>query len=199
LIKTIQDLPKVCEHVHLPIQSGSNNILKLMNRGYTYDEYKNKINLLRSAIPDIAITTDIITGFPGETEGDFEMTINALTEVEYDGIFAFKYSNRPDTRALNLPDHVDEQINSERLAKVLTLQESVTFSKNRALEGKTLEILVEGKSATDSSKFTGRTRTNKIVNFFGEDTDIGRLITIKILEAKQHSLYGEKIQDSSIT
>jgi tRNA-2-methylthio-N6-dimethylallyladenosine synthase len=196
LINAMRDLPKLCEHLHLPIQSGSDNILALMNRGYTYAEYMNKIEKLRSAVPDIAVTSDIITGFPGETEDDFKMTIKALTEIEYDGIFAFKYSKRPDTKALDLPDHIDEPTKSGRLSLILELQESITFNKNKSLEEKVLEILVEGVSETDDTKVTGRTRTNKIVNYCGDKKDIGQLVNIKISRAQQHSLYGEKVQGS---
>lgn len=191
LIKTIKDLPKVCEHIHLPIQSGSDKILSLMNRGYTYREYKEKINILRDLIPDIAITTDIIVGFPGDEEEDFKATLNALKEIEYDGIFAFKYSKRPKTAAVNLPDHIDEKIRSKRLTMVLDLQAGITYKKNKALEGKTLEVLAEGISENDNEKLTGRTRSNKTVNFYGEKKHIGGLLRIKVLEAKQHSLFGE--------
>ena len=193
LIDAMRDLPKLCDHLHLPIQSGSDKILTLMNRGYTYAEYRKKIDSLRNAVPDIAVTTDIITGFPGETDADFEMTMNVLSEIKYDGIFAFKYSKRPETRALDLPDHVDEQTKSRRLSRILGLQESITFEKNRALEGKIFDILVEGISETNPDTLTGRTSTNKIVNFCGDKGDIGKLIKIKILEAKQHSLFGEKM------
>jgi tRNA-2-methylthio-N6-dimethylallyladenosine synthase len=196
LINTMRDLPKLCNHLHLPIQSGSDRILKLMNRGYTYAEYKDKINSLKGAIPDIAITTDIITGFPGESVEDFEMTINALSDIEYDGIFAFKYSKRPDTKAITLPDHVEEEVKSKRLSRILQLQESITYKKNKALEGKVLEVLVEGVSETDHEKLTGRTRSNKIVNFNDDKETIGTLIKINILEAKMHSLYGIRIQES---
>ncbi|MEK6529036.1 MAG: MiaB/RimO family radical SAM methylthiotransferase, partial [Nitrospirota bacterium] len=127
LISAMKELPKICEHLHLPIQSGSDRVLSLMNRGYTYNEYKEKIDKLRQAIPDIAVTTDIIVGFPGETEEDFNCTITTLTEIEFDGIFAFKYSKRPDTKALSLPDHLDEDTKTRRLSKVLALQESITF------------------------------------------------------------------------
>jgi tRNA-2-methylthio-N6-dimethylallyladenosine synthase len=164
-----------------------------MNRGYTYKEYKKKIDMLRDTVPDIAVTTDIITGFPGETDADFQCTINALTDIGFDGIYAFKYSKRPDTKALDLPDHVDDKVKSDRLAVILKLQESITYRKNRALEGKKMEILVEGVSETASDKLTGRTRTNKIVNFYGDVSDVGKPVNIKILEAKQHSLFGEKI------
>jgi tRNA-2-methylthio-N6-dimethylallyladenosine synthase len=193
LIHSIKDLSRVCEHLHLPLQSGSDNVLNLMNRGYTYSEYKRKIHDLRKAVPDIAITTDIITGFPGETDDDFKKTIDALREIEFDGIFAFKYSRRPGTKALDLPDHIDEQIKSERLAQVLDVQETITYQKNKSLEGKILEILVEGASENNPHRLTGRTRTNKIVNYSGNDSDAGRLTKIKIFEAKQHSLYGERV------
>jgi tRNA-2-methylthio-N6-dimethylallyladenosine synthase len=193
LIDAMRDLPKLCEHLHLPIQSGSDKILQLMNRGYSRAEYMGKIDRLRHAVPDIAITTDIITGFPGETDEDFEMTMNALSEIQYDGIFAFKYSKRPGTKAVDLTNHVDEQTKSRRLSRVLALQESVTFNKNKTLEGKELEILVEGVSETDPDKLTGRTTTNKIVNFSGSENDIGKLLKIKIVEAKMHSLFGERV------
>lgn len=193
LINSMKDLPKVCEHLHLPLQSGSDAILKSMNRGYSYNEYRRKIEMLREAIPGIAITTDIITGFPGETDKDFKLTVKALSEIEFDGIFAFKYSKRPETKALNLPDHVDEDIKSARLSEALEMQEKITYRKNRDIEGLTIEILVEGVSETDKDKLTGRTKTNKIVNYQGDTEDIGQLVQIKISEAKQHSLYGEKI------
>ena len=202
LIEKIRDLPKVCEHIHLPIQAGSDRILDLMNRGYTYAQYKEKIDMLKKEIPDIAITTDIIVGFPGEKEDDFDCTVKALKEIEFDGIFAFKYSKRPDTKAIGLPGHIDEKIKSERLAAVLILQENITYKKNKLLEGKILDVLVEGQSETDSDKLTGRTRTNKIVNFYpvrkknsngvyGDNKLIGNLVNIKIFEARQHSLFGE--------
>lgn len=194
LINTMRDFPKICNHIHLPIQSGSNKILTSMNRGYSYLDYKNKIDMLKAAIPDIAVTTDIITGFPGETDEDFQLTVNALSEIEYDGIFAFKYSERPDTKALALPGHIDETIKSERLSHILKLQEVITFRKNMELEGQELEILVEGMSETDDKNLTGRTLTNKIVNFRGDPNDIGNIVMIKVKEARQHSLYGEKVK-----
>jgi tRNA-2-methylthio-N6-dimethylallyladenosine synthase len=187
----MRDLPKICEHIHLPVQSGSDKILNLMNRGYIYKEYKTKIDMLRSAVSDIAITSDIIVGFPGETDEDFRCTMNALSEIEFDGIFAFKYSKRPDTKALNLPEHVEENVKSKRLSEVLKLQEVITYKINKVLEGKLLKVLVEGPSETDKDKLTGRTRTNKIVNFSGDIDNIGQLVEVKIVEAKQHSLNGE--------
>lgn len=193
LITVIQKLPKVCEHIHLPLQSGSDNVLSMMNRRYIYKEYKEKVDMLREALPDIAITSDTITGFPGESDEDFKCTMAALSEIEFDGIYAFKYSKRPNTRALSLQGHLDEEVKSERLDRVLNLQESITYRKNKAIEGEVREILVESISETDSDKLTGRTRGNKIVNFYGKKEDIGRLINVRIIEAKQHSLYGERV------
>jgi len=193
LIATVSELTKVCEHIHLPLQSGSDNILTTMNRRYTYKEYKGIIAMLRKSLPDIAITSDIITGFPGESDDDFQRTMDALSEIELDGIFAFKYSKRPNTAALSLPGHIDEAIKSERLERILSLQEAITSKKNKAIEGTVQQILVEGSSETDSDKLTGRTRGNKIVNYYGQKEDVGNLINVRIVEAKQHSLYGERI------
>jgi len=193
LISAMKDLPKICGHMHLPLQSGSDSILSVMNRGYTYSEYKGKIEMLRNVIKEISVTSDIIVGFPGETDDDFKCTVNAISELKFDGIFSFKYSRRPQTRALELPGHIDEIIKSRRLAEILDLQVSITFIINKALEGAILEILVEGVSSNDNSKLTGRTTTNKIVNFSGDENDIGRLMKIRILRAQQHSLFGEKV------
>ncbi len=192
LVKTIRDYPKLCEHVHLPVQSGSDKVLHLMNRRYSYKEYKERIDLLRKEIPGIAITTDIIVGFPGETEEDFACTLTALSEIEPDGIYSFKYSRRPDTKALDLPDHVKEEIISKRFSQLLKLQDSITYKKNKALEGQILKVLVEGLSDSDGDKLTGRTRTNKIVNFNGDIDLIGEILRIKIIDAKLHSLSGER-------
>lgn len=191
LIMTMAELPKICDHIHLPLQAGSDRILKLMNRKYTTGHYMNRIEMLRRFIPDIALTTDIIVGFPSETDQDFQMTVKALKEIRYDGFFAFKYSKRPFTKALTMESHVDEEIKKQRLEEILTIQDQITFEKNSALVGREVEILVEGKSELDSSKLTGRTGTNKIVNFYGHDRLTGRLIPVKIREAKRHSLFGE--------
>ncbi len=192
LIKALQNLPKVCEHLHLPVQSGSDKVLQLMNRGYTYQDYKGKIDALRDSINNIAITTDIIVGFPGESGEDHHHTLSALSEIGYDGIFAFKYSRRPGTKALELPDHVDEKVKSARLAEVLELQDLITYKNNKRLEGEVVEVLVEGESETDPDRLTGRTSTNKIVNFSGDKSDVGNLVNVGITEARQHSLIGRR-------
>ena len=193
LISVIEKLPKVCNHLHLPLQAGSDNVLDMMNRKYTYADYKSKIDLLKKMVPGVAITSDIIAGFPGETDDDFEQTIKALEEIKYDGIFAFKYSKRPGTKAIDLPGHIDEDIKTERLLRIIKLQEVINYNNNRPFEGKTVEILVEGPSGSDPEIMTGRTMTYKILNFKGSVEDINKLVNVKITKAKQHSLDGEKV------
>jgi len=190
LIVAIGDLPKVCEHIHLPLQSGSNKILRLMNRGYSLEEYVQKVFKLRDRIPDISITTDIIAGFPGETEDDHILTIDALEKIEFDGIFAFKFSPRPGTKASALENQLPDGITSVRLSQILETQNKITEMKNRLLEGTFQEILIEGEGKTDEKKLTGRTRTNKIVNIPCSNIAKGTLIFVEIIKGKQHSLEG---------
>jgi tRNA-2-methylthio-N6-dimethylallyladenosine synthase len=192
LIKSMKEVPSVCEHMHLPLQAGSDRILRMMNRGYTYKEYQKKVNMLRDAIPDIAITTDIIAGFPGENEQDFQCTVEALKEIEYDGIFAFKYSPRKGTKAFDIENTVPDDEKSERLYHILQIQEDITYKKNRKLEGTIQEVLIEGSSDTDKSLLSGRTRTNKIVTLPDSGEEIGSFVSVTIHKARLHSLYGEK-------
>ncbi len=193
LIREMSDLPKVCEHIHLPMQSGSSRILKGMNRKYTYDIYSRKVSELRRHIPDIAITTDIITGFPGETEKDHGLTIDALREIAFDGIFAFKFSPRPGTKAASLEDLLTEEEKSERLYEILELQDEITLRKNRSLEGTVQEILIEGKSETNRNLFSGRTRTNKIVTIPKDSLEKGDLIKVEVVRGRKHSLEGKRL------
>lgn len=193
LIAMMSDLPKVCEHIHLPLQSGSSNILRLMNRGYTYEEYIRKVMRLRDKVSGIAITSDIIAGFPGETEDDHLLTIKALREIEFDGIFAFKFSPRPGTVAAHMQGYLLEEIKSERLNEILEVQDEITTMKNRSLEGTIQEILIEGESETDKEKLTGRTRTNKIVNIPKINIEKGALIYVEITKGRQHSLEGKPV------
>ncbi len=191
LVNAIKELSKVCEHIHLPLQSGSDSVLNLMKRGYIYSDYKEEIELLRAEVPGIAITTDIITGFPGESEEDFEKTVKALKENNYDGIFAFKYSKRPNTSAVKFPDHISDEVKAKRLSKVLEIQDEITLKKNKELIGKEVDVLVEGKSKSGENKMAGRTRTNKIVNFSSKTDLIGEVIKLRVIEARHHSLDGE--------
>lgn len=190
LIEAVSELPSICEHLHLPIQSGSDRILKLMNRGYTYKEYAEKIHILRKILPHVAITTDIIAGFPGETEDDFKMSVNALKELEFDGIFAFKFSSRKGTKAYELDNHMNEEVKAERLNNILKIQEEITHKKNKVLEGTTHEILIEGSFETDRDMIEGRTRTNKIVIIRNSLEATGSFIKVNIQKVGQHSLYG---------
>ncbi|HEX8949114.1 MAG TPA: tRNA (N6-isopentenyl adenosine(37)-C2)-methylthiotransferase MiaB [Dissulfurispiraceae bacterium] len=196
LIYAMRDLGKVCEHIHLPLQSGSTRILGLMNRRYTYDEYLEKVVKLRKEVPGIAITSDIIAGFPGETEEDHACTIAALGEIGYDGIFAFKYSPRKGTRAADMDGHLTDEVKSQRLSAILALQDAVTERKNKELEGTFQEILVEGESEKDRSKLCGRTRTNKIVNIrFDKSLSTGDILSVKITRANKHSLEGDIVPE----
>ncbi|GAB5046326.1 tRNA (N6-isopentenyl adenosine(37)-C2)-methylthiotransferase MiaB [Thermodesulfovibrio sp. TK110] len=190
LVQKMKDCEKVCEHIHLPLQAGSNKILKLMNRKYSYEEYYEKVCWLREAIPNISITSDIIVGFPQEQDKDFEKTLDALKKIQFDGIFAFKFSPRPQTPASKLDGAVPEDIKSRRLTEVLRLQDEITERKNKALEGTIQEVLIEDKEGKYS---TGRTRTNKVVKI-PSDINLGRIIDVKIIKAHRHSLEGEIIQ-----
>lgn len=190
LMRAMTELPSVCEHLHLPLQSGSDRILGLMNRGYTYGQYIEKVSFLRKSLPGVSITSDIITGFPGESEDDYGATLAALKEIEFDGIFAFKYSPRRRTKASSMPGQVPEEVKTERLNSILKTQEEITYKKNRALEGTEQEVLIEGPSETDKNLLAGRTRTNKIVTFPDSGEKKGTCVRVRIERARLHSLDG---------
>jgi tRNA-2-methylthio-N6-dimethylallyladenosine synthase len=190
LIRTVAGLPGVCEHIHLPLQSASDSVLMRMNRGYAFKEYLQKIDALRKMIPDIAITSDIIAGFPGESDDDHVQTMQALEEISFDGIFAFAFSARPHTRAATYEGQIPEDIKLRRLQEILRLQDRLTLAKNKGLEGTTQEILIEGSSETDKHKMMGKTRTNKIVTLENRDIPKGSFICAKIVKARKHSLEG---------
>jgi tRNA-2-methylthio-N6-dimethylallyladenosine synthase len=200
LIHAIRDLDKVCNHLHLPVQSGSDKILKKMNRGYSRQTYIKRITDLKKQCPDIGISTDIIVGFPSETRDDFSETMDLLSEIKFDSIFAFAYSDRSSAPASKFSHQVDEKEKLDRLNKLLELQEHYTKQKNLELIGKTLEILVEGQSAKkhngfkknhkDMEQMTGRSACNKIVHFPSESAKIGDIIKIQIKNAYPHSLWG---------
>ncbi len=190
LIQAFGRLPKLCEHIHLPLQSGSNRILKRMNRGYTREEYLEKISLLREISRDIGITTDLIVGFPGEEEPDFHSTLEIVEKVQFDEFFSFRYSDRPHTRASLFPDKVPEEVGKHRLLELQSLQREITLGKNKAWEGREVEVLVEGRSKACGEENTGRTRTNLIVNFPGPFLP-GDLVNLRIFEALPHSVRGK--------
>lgn len=190
LIEAMARLDKVCPHIHLPLQSGSDRILELMNRKYTSKNYLERVNALRHAVSGLAITTDIMVGFPGENDEDYNYTKDLLQRVQFDNIYLFKHSSRPGTKATALEGEVSQEVKDVRFDELLALQKEITLSKNRTLEGKTEEILVEGPSKTDSSKKTGRTGANKIVNFPGLEIQPGDLIKVKITRGGLYSLEG---------
>lgn len=190
LIGAIRDLPKVCESLHLPVQSGSDRVLASMNRRYTSDEYRAKVLRLRDAVPAVSLTTDIIVGFPGEGDEDFAMTLQMLRDVQFDTIFAFKYSKRPNTKALDLPGHLPEQVKEDRLEQVFILQKEITHRKNRQHVGSVQEVLVEGESRKGGT-LTGRTRGNMAVNFAGPRHLKGTLVKVRITSAGPNSLSGD--------
>lgn len=192
LIEAYGALEKLCEHLHLPVQSGSDSVLHRMRRGYTGEAYLEKIQRLRARCPNIALSTDIIVGFPGETDSQFAETLAILRRVEYDEIFSFVYSPRPHTAAVKLyRDDVPDEVKKERLAQVQRLQNEISLRKNRQSIGTVEEILVEGRSKLKRGQMTGRTRTHKIVNVMGPATLSGSLTQVRITGASSNSLLGE--------
>ena len=191
LIQAFSTLPNLCGHIHLPFQSGSNKILKAMHRDYTRESYLEKIGQLKEICPSIAITADVIVGFPGEEEDDFNQTLDLIHRIQFDDLFSFKYSPRKGTRAAQFQDQVNEKLKQDRLAKLQEIQKEITFQKNQTLVGYIKEILVEGQSKQSDRDVTGRTRSNKIVNFEGDLGLAGKLVPVRITKAYPHSLWGE--------
>lgn len=193
MIEAVSSLPKVCEALHLPVQSGSDRILASMKRGYTRSEYLEKLSLLRESIPEISVTTDVIVGFPGETEEDFADTLSLLLDARFDHLFGFCFSPRPGTPASLLAESVDEGTAGKRLRAVFDLQKQISLSRNRDLVGACLEVLVEGPGPKGAGNLIGRTRTNKIVHFPGTPDLAGSLIRVRIAEGLPNCLIGEAL------
>lgn len=191
LIDTIAAGGKLCEHIHMPLQAGSNSVLKRMNRGYTREHYLELVAKIRERIPGAAITTDLIVGFPGESEADFADTLDMIEKVRFDGAFTFMYSVRTGTRAASFADQIELPVKQDRLMQLNKKQYDIALQINRALEGQTVEILVDGPSKTNPERLTGRTRTNHIVIFSGPKDLIGQLINVKITAGKTFSIFGE--------
>ena len=190
LVGAYQNLEKLCEHAHLPAQSGSDRILQSMHRGYNRAKYLRIIEKLRAARPGIALTTDIIVGFPGETDEDFAATAALLEEVQFDQGYIFKYSKRRDTPAAILPDQLPETVKEARNQAALSIVNAAAVSHNNRLIGQSVEILVDGRSTKGAKRMLGRTRTNKIVIFDGQERQAGQLLPIKIERATTVALYG---------
>jgi tRNA-2-methylthio-N6-dimethylallyladenosine synthase len=190
LIDAIARLPKVAEHIHLPLQSGSNRILKAMRRAYTAEKYVDLVRRIRHAREGIAITTDIILGFPGETEGDYKQTRHLVEELQFDNAFVFRYSPRRHTPAGEMPDQIDEHIKEERNRDLLRVVNEAARRSGERLVGRVVQVLCEGLSKTNPTRLMGRTRTNKIVVFEGNEKLIGEITDVHVQRANGFSLYG---------
>ena len=193
LIDAFARLPKLTEHVHLPLQSGSNKILKAMHRAYTAEKYVDLVRRIRQARDGIAITTDIIVGFPGETGDDYKQTRDLVEEIQFDNAFVFRYSPRRDTPAAEMPDQIDERVKKERNQDLLRIVNESTRLAGERLVGCTVEILCEGPSKTNPARLMGRTRTNKIVVFEGDEELSGELVDVLVQQANGFSLYGTPV------
>lgn len=190
LIETVRLGEKICEHFHLPVQSGSNSILHKMNRRYSREQYLDLIEAIKSSIPGVSVTSDIIVGFPGETENDLMETIDLIKKAQFDNAFSFIYSPRNKTAAAALTDNLDHREKEIRLKRINEIQHNISKEINSRLTDKTVEILVEGPSKNNPDIQTGRTRTNKLVHFKGSGDLSGKLVTIKITEARTWNLFG---------
>jgi tRNA-2-methylthio-N6-dimethylallyladenosine synthase len=190
VIRAHAELPALCEHIHLPLQSGSSAVLKRMRRTYTRERYLERVALIREHVPDCAITTDIIVGFPGETEADFEATLSVAAEVGYDGAFTFLYSPRRGTEAAGLPGQIPHELKVERMERLVEVIQRRAAEQAQRFVGRRLEVLVEGPSRTDPTRLRGRSRHNKVVNFEGVG-EPGELLGVDITGATSQTLTGE--------
>ena len=184
LITVMAKSEKICRHMHLPVQSGSSRLLERMNRRYTKEHYLELVRKLREAIPDISLTTDIIVGFPGETEEDFEETLDVVRQAEYDSAYTFIYSKRTGTPAANMPDQIPDDVVKERFNRLLQVVAESSAKRTGRLEGQTAEVLVEGISEQDPSMITGRLSNNLLVHFPGDESYIGKLCKVHLDQAK---------------
>ena len=196
VIRAHADLPALCEHIHLPLQAGSSAVLKRMRRTYDRQRYMDRVSLIREHVPDCAITTDIIVGFPGETEADFEQTLEVVDEVGYDGAFTFVFSPRRETEAAELGEQVPHPVKVERMERLVELVQARAAERAQRFVGREMEVLVEGTSRTDETRLRGRTRHNKAVNFDGE-AGPGDFVEVEITEATSQTLGGVAAQPLS--
>ena len=196
IVEAIDEIPALCDHIHLPVQSGSTRVLKSMRRTYTREEYLEKISWIHSARRPISITSDIIVGFPGETEKDFEDTVTLLDQVGYDSVFSFKYSPRPNTPALTMDDAIPEEEKSRRLAILQSRQRQIQIERNEKLIGQTFEVLIDGRHSS-RGQWTGRTTSNRVLNFTSSRENIlGEYAQVHVTQAGPNSLVGEHLEVS---
>ena len=193
LVAAMAELPKVCEHLHLPIQSGDDQVLERMGRGYTYEQYRRVVEAARQQMPQVSITTDVMAGFPGETEAQFGNTLQAFREIRFDQAFMFKYSDRPGTRATQMEGKVPEEVKQQRLEQLIACQNEIAHQINEELVGATFEVLVEGRDAKSPEKVRGRTRTNKIVIFPGGSDLQGQIVEVQAQQAFLWGFLGEAV------
>lgn len=191
IIQNIRQGKKICEHIHLPLQSGSNKVLKMMNRGYTREYYLSLTRKIADLLPYYSLTTDLIVGFPGEEEKDFDDTLEMVQKIKFDAAYTFVYSPRPGTKAMHMKNQVAPEIKKKRIMLLNEIQNEISLEKNRQLLGTEQIVLVEGRSKTDARVYAARTRTNKIVHFTSHKNLLGALIAVKIIEAKPWTLTGE--------
>jgi tRNA-2-methylthio-N6-dimethylallyladenosine synthase len=191
VIRAHAELPSLCEHIHLPLQSGSSSVLKRMRRTYTRERYLDRVAMIRDLVPDCGLTTDIIVGFPGETEDDFQQTLSLVEEVGYDGAFTFIYSPRRGTEAATLPDQVPHEVQVSRMERLVEVVQRRARERAQRFVGRELEVLVEGPSRTDPSRLRGRSRHNKVVNFDGLGGP-GELVRVTITGASSQTLTGQE-------
>lgn len=191
VIEVIKNSEHICEHFHLPVQYGTDKMLKAMNRGYTIEHYKELIAKVRANFPEASFTTDLIVGFPGETDEDFAGMIDFLKEIRYDAAYTFLYSKRSGTPAAKMENQVPQELKKERLHKLMDVQNEISLEINEKMLGKTVEVLVEGPSKTDENVFTGHTRTNKIVLWPHQGEQVGDLVNVKITHPQTWVLKGE--------
>jgi tRNA-2-methylthio-N6-dimethylallyladenosine synthase len=191
LVEAYARLPKLVESAHIPVQSGSDRILKAMHRGYTRARYMEIIRKLRTVQPQMGITTDLIVGFPGETQSDFDETMSLVREADFDNAFIFKYSPRRDTPAAGLPEQVPQELREERNARLLALMNEQGARKYQSCVGQTVQILVEGASRKNLARMMGRTRANKIVVFDGAERHRGQVMDVRVTRAGSFTLYGD--------
>jgi tRNA-2-methylthio-N6-dimethylallyladenosine synthase len=197
LIDALSRLLKLAEHVHLPLQSGSNKILKAMHRAYTTEKYVDLVRRIRHARDSVAITTDIIVGFPGETEGDYKQTRDLVEQIQFDNAFIFRYSPRRNTPAADMPEQIDERVKEERNQDLLRVVNESARRAGERLVGRTVEVLCEGRSKTNPARLMGRTRGNKIVVFEGDRKLIGEILDVRVQKANGFSLYGTLVLATS--
>ena len=196
LIQTIAENENVCKYIHLPVQSGSDRILELMNRSYSREHYLSLVNKIRASIPSVSLSTDIIAGFPTETDDDHRQTLDIMRQVGYDGAFTFKYSPRENTKSWHMGDDVSEDLKLERLNQIIDLQRGISLKKNQETVGQVVEILVEGESTKSPNDFCGRTDANKMVVFPRGSAEIGQYLNVRIERANSATLFGTVLEAS---